>query len=158
MGATTYDLTSGLDGKQSNVARAALDVPGTVLMKFRLSIPEWIAKKGVAAFDGSSSDVLQVLDIPAGTFIHAVWTKMVTPEGAICAGTWGDGSQTAGFVATQDFNAAAGTYAGPAGSEVYAAYGGKFYASADTLDLVLATEATITTFVCDVFVLATFSA
>lgn len=158
MSATTYDLTSGLDGKQSNVARAQMDVPGTVLMKMRVSIPLWIAKKGVAAFVGSSSDVLQILDIPAGTFVHAVWTKIVTPEGATLGGTVGDGTQAAGFMAALTGNNAAGTYEGPAGTEAYAATGGKFYAATDTLDWVLATEATVTTAVVDFFILATFSA
>jgi hypothetical protein len=158
MSATTYDLTSGLDGKQTNAPKAQMNVPGTVLMKVRVSIPEWIAKKAVAAFVGSSSDVLEIMDIPAGTFVHAVWTKIVTPEGATLGGTVGDATQAAGFMAAVTGNAAAGTYQGPAGSEAYAAYGGKFYAAADTLDWTLATEATVTTAVIDFFVLATFSA
>ena len=158
MGATTYDLTSGLDGLQSNVARAAMDVPGTVLMKIRYSMPLWIAKKGVAAFSGASSDVLQLLDIPAGTFVHACWVKLITPEGATLGGTIGDDAQAAGFVGTVTLNGTAGTWYGPAGSEAYAAYGGKFYDSANSIDIVLATEATVTTAVFDLYVLATFSA
>jgi hypothetical protein len=158
MSATTYDLTAGLDGKLSSAAPAALNVPGPVLFKLRVSMPLWVAKKGVAAFVGSSSDVLQLVDIPAGTFVHACWVQLITPEGATAAGTLGDATQAAGFVATITLNGTALTFYGPVGSEAYAAYGGKFYDTADTLDIVLATAAAIETAVFDLYVLATFSA
>jgi hypothetical protein len=127
-------------------------------MKSRISIPDWITKKGVAAFVGSSGDILQLFDIPAGTFVHAAWVQLITPEGATTGGTLGDGTQAAGLIGTITLNGTALTWYGPAGSESYAAYGGKFYDTADTLDLTLATEATVTTAVFDVYVLATFSA
>lgn len=158
MSATTYDLTAGLDGKLSSSAPAALNVPAPVLFKFRVSMPLWCTKKAVSGFVGSSSDVLQLLDIPAGTFVHACWVQLITPEGATAAGTLGDASSAAGFVATITLNGTALTWYGPVGTEGYAAFGGKFYDAADTLDLVLATAASIETAVIDVYVLATFSA
>jgi hypothetical protein len=158
MSATTYDLTAGLDGKLSSKAPAALNVPGPVLIKVRFSMADWATKKAVSGFSGSSGDILQLLDIPAGTFVHAAWVQLITPEGATAAGTLGDATQAAGLIATITLNGTALTWYGPAGSESYAAYGGKFYDAADTLDLTLATAASIETAVFDLYVLATFSA
>lgn len=154
MGADTFDLTTWFGAAYPP---ADMQAPGPVLIKKRLSFPKMVEAMGETAFDGSSSDVLQLFDIPAGTFIHACWVQLITKEGATAAATLGDATQAAGFVATITLNGTNGTWYGPAGTEAYAAYGGKFYDATDTLDMVLATAAAIETVVLDLYVLATFS-
>jgi hypothetical protein len=154
MGAETFDLTTWFGAAYPP---AGLQAPGPVLIKKRLSFPKMVLEAGETAFDGSSSDVLQLMDIPAGTFVHACWVQLITKEGVTAAATLGDATQAAGFVATITLNGTADTWYGPAGSESYAAYGGKFYDATDTLDMVLATAAAIETAVVDLYVLATFS-
>lgn len=90
-----------------------------------------------------ATTVVPVLDIPAGTLVQRVGYTVVTPEGGTAGGTVGDGAAVAGFFATVNMNAAAGTKAistlalttgTPNTVTGYTA--GKFYTAADTIDFI----------------------
>jgi hypothetical protein len=87
------------------------------------------------ATPAASSAVVPVLDVPAGTFVLRAGYTLVTAEGGTAAGTLGDGADPDGFIAAVDLNAAAGTKIISAGATVGFALG-KFYTTADTIDLV----------------------
>lgn len=87
-----------------------------------------------------AADVVQILTIPAGTFVLNVTAEVETVDDA---GTYdiGDGDTPAGWIANdtmEDANVALGGGA-------YAAAGGKLYAAADTIDIV-PNDATMDTF------------
>ena len=86
--------------------------------------------------NAAASDVVQVLNVPANTFVLRAGYRVITPEGAAAGGTLGDGADPDGFFATSDLNAAAGTTALSAGATVGYALG-KFYTAADTIDHVV---------------------
>lgn len=90
----------------------------------------------------ATADVVQLLNIPAGTVIQNVLIKIITAEGATATATVGDGSAAAGWDAAIDLNAAAGTTTiGVAGTDAYVsslgsgAGNGKEYTAADTIDM-----------------------
>jgi hypothetical protein len=87
--------------------------------------------------------VVPVLDVPAGTLVLRVGYTLITPEGGTATGTIGDGAAVAGFIATLNFNAAAGTKAisalaltEGAPNTITGYSNGKFYTTADTIDFV----------------------
>jgi hypothetical protein len=91
-----------------------------------------------ATTECTAADVIQCLDIPAGTLVTNVFVKVVTAEGATCTATVGDGDGANSFDASTDLNAAAGTVTyGIGGTDAYVTYGGKFYSDADTIDLTM---------------------
>lgn len=91
-----------------------------------------------ATTEATAADVVQCLDIPAGTLVLNVFVKVVTAEGGTCTATVGDGDSAAAFDASTNLNAAAGTVTyGVGGTDDYVTYGGKFYSAADTIDLTL---------------------
>ena len=95
----------------------------------------------------SAADVIQCLDIPAETWVFNVLIEVDTAEGATCTATVGDGDGAAAWDASTDLNATAGTITYGAGaSDSYSTYG-KFYSSADTIDLTMGhdTDAAIIT-------------
>lgn len=87
--------------------------------------------------------VVPVLSIPAGTLVERVGYTLITAEGGTAGGTIGDGADVDGFIATLNFNAAAGTkaisalaLAEAAPNTIVGYSGGKFYAAADTIDFI----------------------
>jgi hypothetical protein len=103
------------------------------------------AKNPVAA-----SDVVQIVEIPAGTLVINVFCTVITAEGATCTATLGDGADADGWDVSVNLNATAGTITyGIAGTDAYVnsigTAQGKIYTSADTLDFVMghATDAAV---------------
>jgi hypothetical protein len=83
----------------------------------------------------SASDVVQALKVGAGMLITGVWVKITTAEGGTSTNDIGDGDDPNGFDDAVDFNASADTVTSDIkGTDAYA--GGKYYAAADTIDIV----------------------
>lgn len=108
-----------------------------------LAAPDMVGKVGVienivdyALAPASASEVAQVLNIPANTFVLRAGWEVLTPEGGTAAGTLGDGADPDGYHATVNANAAAGTTVVSAGATVGYALG-KHYTTADTIDHVI---------------------
>jgi len=92
--------------------------------------------------NADASTVVQALDIPAGTQVFNVWLEIVTAEGGTLTCTVGDGDGADSFEGEADLNATAGTVTyGAGGTDAYVTAGGKFYSSADTIDLTLSANA-----------------
>lgn len=84
----------------------------------------------------SAADVVQALKIPANSLVTDVYVIVRTAEGATCTATVGDGDGTNSWDASTNLNATAGTVtSGAEGTDTYAV--GKFYSSADTIDLTM---------------------
>ena len=92
------------------------------------------------------TDILQCIDIPLGTYVFNVFVEIVTPQGATCTATVGDDSGAAYWDASTNLNAAAGTFTCGIGGTDSNVTTGKYYAAADTIDLVLGHSATIAVF------------
>ncbi len=94
-----------------------------------------------AAVKGSAiatSDVIELINVPAGAFVLSVTHKVTTVEGGTCTYHIGDDADPDGFVASGNGNAA--TNASSFNGTTTPAFGvGKFYAAANTIDLTLAT-------------------
>ena len=96
------------------------------------------AKKGSAA---AASDVVQLFSVAKGDIILSA--RCISKVKGTVTATFGDGSDVDGLIAAIDSSANAGTATGTtgaylqAGTAPYAILGGKAYAAADTLDLVL---------------------
>lgn len=103
----------------------------------------------------SASDVVQMLVVPAETFVFKVIHIVKTPEGGTSTGTVGDGDDADGWIASVDNNASAGTALQSNGkftlsegtpntisyTHAYGAQGGKYYADEDTIDIDLSANA-----------------
>ena len=93
-----------------------------------------------AAVKGSAlavNDVLELLTIPAGSFVISVTHKVTTVEGATCTYSIGDGAGTAGYVSGANGNTT--TDASSFNATTTPTFGvGKYYSAADTIDLLLA--------------------
>lgn len=98
----------------------------------------------------SAADVLQLIDVPAGTFVLNVFTKVTTAEGATGTGDVGDGGDPNGWNDALDLNATGIEY-GAIGTDARAITDTYLYSSADTIDLTL--DHDIDTAVVDVAVL-----
>lgn len=84
----------------------------------------------------SAADVVPVLRIPKGAFVSTVGVIVNTKEGATCTATVGDGDAAAGWDASTNLNANAGTLTVPVqGTDAYAY--GKIYLADDTIDLTM---------------------
>jgi hypothetical protein len=84
-----------------------------------------------------AADVVQALQIPAGTMVLNVYVEVVTAEGGTCTATVGDGAGASSWDASTDLNATAGTVtAGISGTDAYALTG-KVYTAEDTIDLTM---------------------
>lgn len=101
----------------------------------------------VAANLAATSDVIQLFDIPAGTIIDKVTLIPVTVEGSTCTATVGDGDDVDGWLkegvnlntltTPQYITGHIMTTSGSALAQHEDAYHpGKYYASADTIDLI----------------------
>jgi hypothetical protein len=84
----------------------------------------------------ASTNIAEVVNIPAGTVVEGVVLTILTPEttGSSTISV-GDGGGTTGWVSAVDSTAAAGTKYLGAGSYAVAVGIGKLYATADTLDI-----------------------
>jgi hypothetical protein len=85
----------------------------------------------------AASDTIQVIKIPAGTYLVNVFVKVITAEGIALTAEVGDGADPNGWDASTDLNAAVGTVTqGISGTDAYALTG-KIYTANDTIDLVM---------------------
>lgn len=107
----------------------------------------------------TSTDVYQMIHVPAGTWCLGAWYKVVTPETTASTGTIaiGDGDSTAGYLTAVAPGIVAGVYHAPlyGGSEAYNVKAGRFYPTADTIDVLVGTSAFSTTYggVFDIYAL-----
>jgi hypothetical protein len=95
---------------------------------------------GVAAL--ASTDVLQIIPLPAKSYVLAVGYDVTTPEGATATFDLGDGSTTNGYLNDISLNSTASGVMALALTEatpntVTGYSNGKYYAAADTIDMVL---------------------
>lgn len=104
---------------------------------------------------GGTSDVVEMLLVPAGTFVFSVVHVVNTAEGGTSTGTVGDGDDADGWIASVNNNDTAGTALQSNGkftladgtpntityTHAYGAQGGKYYASEDTIDITLSAQA-----------------
>lgn len=98
-------------------------------------------KLDFSATNADASDVIQALKIPAGALVKNVWVTVLTAEGGTSTATVGDGDGAGDWDASTNLNAAANVVtAGLPGTDTYAT-AGKYYASADTIDLTLSANA-----------------
>lgn len=146
---TTFTtLSDGSDSTKNSGSHSA-GYPANVVF-----YGEFDATKRVLA----QNDVIEILDIPAGTLITGVQWEVVTVEGAARNFAIGDGGDTDGFITTTSANTAtsgcsalAGIVLGGAGDPandplVVTGYSaGKYYSAADTLDLLAVTNGGLTT-------------
>ena len=91
-----------------------------------------------------AATTVAAIDVPAGTLVTGVWIVITT---ALTGGTpaWniGDGDDTDGWIATADITeATAGTYKGIAAGTAAYSNTGRYYASADTIDVIVTTGLT----------------
>lgn len=115
----------------------------------RFSGPDATTVKGAAL---ATSDVFQLVNVPAGAWVLQVVAKVVTAEGGTCTFDIGDGATTDGYIDGADGNAATLVSSFDEDGTKTEAFGnGKFYSSADTIDLLLATG-TAATVVIDITV------
>lgn len=147
--ATTFDYT--FDATSPNLdASVARPFGSDALNISKIHIDMSVAAAALGTIDGSASDVIQIWDIPYPCWIKACWVHVTTAEGATATVAVGDGGNTAGYMGAGSINAAA--WLVPAITDAYMATNGKFYNSADTLDLLFGTAADIDTAVFDVYV------
>ena len=115
--------------------------------------PSFVVIEGV--FDATKrvlaqNDTVEVLDIPAGTLVLGVQWEVETVEGAARNFAVGDGSDTDGFVTTTSANSATSGSTALAVAEgtpntIVGYSAGKYYAAADTLDILAVTSGGLTT-------------
>lgn len=95
----------------------------------------------------AATEVARMIHIPAGSFVHHVRWEVTTVEGATLTFDVGDDSDTDGYVVSANANALGSgmsTFAGTLGGTGAAAdpvvitgySAGKYYAAADTIDIV----------------------
>jgi len=104
--------------------------------------PDATTVKGAAI---ATSDVFQIVSIPAGSWVLAVAAKVITAEGATCTFDIGDGGTAAdGYFDDLNGNTTTDTISFD-GTTTKSYMSGKYYASADTIDVKLAsgTAATV---------------
>ncbi len=151
--ATTHDATaySGFVSQAPPWGMAGGGGGGVGIIQFKVDMAA-VAAYLNATIDGSSADVVQMWDIPAGTQILGVRVELITPEGAAATVAVGDGDNTAGYLAAFSINGAAGTSKMTLLADVYGA-ALRTYAATDTLDLLFGTAADIDVAVFEVQVL-----
>lgn len=100
------------------------------------------ARTAASATALAATDVLEVLPVPAGTFVLSVGYDVTTAEGAAATIDVGDGADPNGYLDAVDLNstgsgamALALTEAAPNTVTGYSA--GKYYAADDTIDISL---------------------
>lgn len=96
------------------------------------------AAAGQAAI--AATDVIQAIDVPADTVVLLVTLKIIKVEGAALTISVGDGTATAGYLATVDANALGHVASLVTSAFSVAVGGGKLYTAADTIDLLINTN------------------
>jgi hypothetical protein len=145
---TTYNLT---DGTPSGFP-AGHTTPYTIAER----VIDWSATSGAEVVNSGSgtvqNDVIQIFQIPAGTWVQGVYYKVVTASSNLADLDIGDGSDTDGYHDGIDATStgAGFSFLGAALTEgtpnTFTGYiEGKYYSAADTIDLLQNTNATITT-------------
>ena len=129
----TVDLTKIVSSNSSFSSNCA------VVTEVRIvKIADITAEKGSAA---DAADVVQLFPVAKGDIILSA--RCISKVAGTATATFGDGSGVDGLIAAINSAAAAGTATGTTGAYLqaatvpYAILGGKAYAAADTLDLVL---------------------
>lgn len=151
--ATTYcfkGMGSALpyDAPAYSVLRKRINVASLVATDYgtlALAASPTVGLTSFTSFDGTASDVLQVFNIPAGTLVHTMGIHIVTAGTASGTGALGTGASTAGFMAAQALDAAAGTTKVTLVGDAYGPdnVSGVVYAAADTLDILFAGAAVV---------------
>lgn len=118
--------------------------------------PAWTVLTGV--YDATrrnmtvDGDTMEVLNIPAGTLVHNVIVEVITIETtATPTISVGDGNGTTSWVV----GASTATAAKILGAGAYVVAGGKFYAAADTIDIIMPAGDDATTLVCKIHAVCT---
>lgn len=124
----TYDMTKG-----SNLA-----LPVTGLGRHFVTPP---AVLDCSVRPLANGDVVQMLQIPAKCRVERLFYEVTTAEGAAVTFTLGDGADADGFIPSINGNALGSGVSSLAlaegGPNTIVGYsGGKYYATADTIDLV----------------------
>ena len=107
-----------------------------------LDFPKIIAARSAAGATAlAATDVLEVIPIPAGTLVSNVGMEIIT-VGASGSISIGDGGATAGYLAAT-VSTSAGYFGGvpvlASGAFAPTLSGGKVYAAADTIDVLIST-------------------
>lgn len=84
----------------------------------------------------TTADVLQVFTVRAGTWVPAVFVRPTTAEGATMTIDVGDGTDGAGYINNGDINATTMLSSLITTTYSLATAGGKYYAAADTIDVI----------------------
>ena len=88
-----------------------------------------------------AADVLKVFSVPAGTFVDKAVCIVRVAEGGTQIADIGDGDDADGYMNDTDLNATAGTADfSDTTDDAFAEAGGKYYSSADTIDVTLITN------------------
>ncbi len=88
-----------------------------------------------------SGDIVEAIKIPAGAKVMEVHTTVKTAEGSACTATVGDATDSSGWDASVDLNAAVGAGTRSLQGTDDDATEGKYYATADTIDLTMGNDA-----------------
>ena len=129
----TVNLTKIVSSNSSFSSNCAVTTEVRVV-----KVADITAKKGSAA---AATDVVQLFPVAKGDII--LGARCISKVAGTATATFGDGSDVDGLIAAINSAATAGTATGTAGAylqagaDTYAISGGKAYAAADTLDLVL---------------------
>ena len=139
--ATTYNFAAG-----TTIAGAKIPIIPTP-QEDRIYVLRNIVDFAKQNLAGLSTDVAQVLNIPAGTTVMTAWIRVITAEsvGATC--TLGVGTSAAEWGTALDCTSAAGSILGATNDWVPL-----HFTSADTLDIVTG-GATFDAFKCEVVAL-----
>lgn len=98
-----------------------------------------------AAVTSAQNEIVEAIVVPAGTKVHAVCAEVLVAEGAARNYAIGDGSDTYGYIATTTANTTGKTHSAlvlteGAPNTVTGYSNGKFYAAADTIDVLCVTS------------------
>jgi hypothetical protein len=167
--ATAHDLTATA-AKLATVGKGDEPSWGTSgdgfgrysIMKFHCDMKAISDALG-ATIDGSASDTLVIWDIPAGTYISAVFMNCIQAEGSACTVAIGDADNAAGWMAATSINTlgvpvatGVASFGKTISSDTYGALHGKAYGAVNTLKLTFATYADIDYAVFDIYVVCAF--
>lgn len=102
----------------------------------------------LAVNNSASGDTLQLFNIPAGTLVKSVHVVILTIEDSTLTGTFGDGAtadgwikQPVNFEATVNTTFSSGHLLTGSTTHEDAYHPGKYYAAADTIDVVMSANA-----------------
>lgn len=84
----------------------------------------------------TATDIAQLLNIPAGFYMHTFGCRLDTVQGAVATCVFGDGADPDGWVDTAfDLDGTALDTTFGLTTDAFGALGGKLYHTADTIDL-----------------------